>query len=77
MLAQPDRAGRDSKKKQSPAPYARHLTPDRLARCATLFKSLPHPPDAQDQRLLDALLDSWDRNNTVVVNLLLAVTEGG
>ena len=26
--------------------------------------------DAQDQRLLEALLDSWDRNNTILVNLL-------
>jgi uncharacterized damage-inducible protein DinB len=30
-----------------------------------------------DQKLLDALLDSWDRNNTIVVNLLRAVPEGG
>jgi len=35
-----------------------------------------HMPDAQDERLLDALLDSWDRNNTIVVNLLRAVPEG-
>jgi uncharacterized damage-inducible protein DinB len=33
--------------------------------------------DAQDQSLLDALLDSWDRNNTIVVNLLRAVPEDG
>jgi uncharacterized damage-inducible protein DinB len=33
--------------------------------------------DAQDQRLLDALLDSWDRNNTILVNLLHALPEGG
>jgi len=26
--------------------------------------------DAPDQRLLDALLDSWDRNNTILLNLL-------
>jgi len=30
-----------------------------------------------DQTLLAALLDSWDRNNTVLVNLLRAVPEGG
>ena len=30
------------------------------------------PTDA----LLDALLDSWDRNNTILVNLLLAIPEG-
>jgi uncharacterized damage-inducible protein DinB len=30
------------------------------------------PPD---QALLDALLDSWDRNNTIVVNLLCAIPE--
>ena len=27
--------------------------------------------------LLDALLDSWDRNNTILVNLLRAIPEGG
>jgi len=32
-------------------------------------------PDAPDQRLLDALLDSWDRNNTILVNLLRALPE--
>jgi uncharacterized damage-inducible protein DinB len=34
-------------------------------------------PDATDQQLLDALLDSWDRNNTILVNLLRALPEGG
>ena len=34
-------------------------------------------PDATDQRLLEALLDSWDRNNTILVNLLRALPEGG
>ena len=34
-------------------------------------------PDAPDQQLLDALLDSWDRNNTILLNLLRAVPEGG
>src|SRR5437879_1151892 len=34
-------------------------------------------PDATNQRLLEALLDSWDRNNTVLVNLLRALPEGG
>jgi len=33
-------------------------------------------PDA-DQRLLEALLDSWDRNNTIMLNLLRALPEGG
>jgi uncharacterized damage-inducible protein DinB len=35
--------------------------------------------DALDQRLLEALLDSWDRNNTILLNLLrvLTETEGG
>jgi uncharacterized damage-inducible protein DinB len=33
--------------------------------------------DAPDQRLLDALLDSWDRNNTILLNLLRAIPEGG
>jgi hypothetical protein len=28
--------------------------------------------DAPDQRLLEALLDSWDRNNAILLNLLRA-----
>lgn len=34
-------------------------------------------PDGPDQSLLEALLDSWDRNNTILVNLLRAVPPGG
>ena len=34
-------------------------------------------PDAPDQGLLDALLDSWDRNNTILLNLLRALPEDG
>jgi len=34
-------------------------------------------PDTTDQRLLEALLDSWDRNNTILLNLLRALPEGG
>ena len=30
-----------------------------------------------NQVLLDALLDSWDRNNTIVLNLLRMLPEGG
>lgn len=30
-----------------------------------------------DQTLFEALLDSWDRNNTILVNLLRIVPEGG
>jgi uncharacterized damage-inducible protein DinB len=33
--------------------------------------------DAPDQRLLELLLDSWDRNNTILLNLLQALPEGG
>lgn len=33
--------------------------------------------DAPDQRLIEALLDSWDRNNTILLNLLRALPEGG
>ncbi|MDT8068336.1 MAG: DinB family protein [Terriglobia bacterium] len=32
---------------------------------------------AETQTLLESLLDSWDRNNTILVNLLRAVPEGG
>jgi uncharacterized damage-inducible protein DinB len=31
--------------------------------------------DAPDERLLEALLDSWDRNNAILVNLLRAIPE--
>jgi uncharacterized damage-inducible protein DinB len=34
-------------------------------------------PGASDQSLLEALLDSWDRNNTILLNLLRALPEGG
>jgi uncharacterized damage-inducible protein DinB len=30
-----------------------------------------------EQSLLDAVLDSWDRNNTILLNLLRALPEGG
>jgi uncharacterized damage-inducible protein DinB len=33
--------------------------------------------EALDQRVLEVLLDSWDRNNTILVNLLRALPEGG
>src|ERR1039458_7773629 len=33
--------------------------------------------DSPDQLLLDALLDSWDRNNTILLNLLRALPGGG
>jgi uncharacterized damage-inducible protein DinB len=33
--------------------------------------------DAREQRLLEALLDSWDRNNTILLNLLGALPDGG
>ena len=32
--------------------------------------------NASDQRLLEALLDSWDRNNTILVSLLRAIPDG-
>jgi len=33
--------------------------------------------DALDQSLLEVVLDSWDRNNAILVNLLRAVPGGG
>jgi len=33
--------------------------------------------DVPNQRLLEALLDSWDRNNTILVNLLRALPNRG
>ena len=34
-------------------------------------------PAPASQNLLEALLDSWDRNNTILVNLLQALPAGG
>jgi hypothetical protein len=34
-------------------------------------------PDARDESLLEVILDSWDRNNTILLNLLRALPEGG
>jgi uncharacterized damage-inducible protein DinB len=33
--------------------------------------------NAPDQRLLEDVLDSWDRSNTILLNLLRALPEGG
>lgn len=33
--------------------------------------------EAPDTQLLEALLDSWDRSNIILVNLLRAIPEGG
>ena len=33
--------------------------------------------EARDTGLLDTLLDSWDRNNTILTNLVRALPEGG
>jgi uncharacterized damage-inducible protein DinB len=34
-------------------------------------------PSLHDHTLFEALLDSWDRNNTILVNLLRLVPDGG
>ena len=34
-------------------------------------------PDGPEQRLLEVVLDSWERNNTILTNLLHALPEGG
>ena len=34
-------------------------------------------PNAQDQSVLDVLLESWDRNNTILINLLNALPRHG
>lgn len=33
--------------------------------------------DARDHRLLDALLDSWDWNNTILLNLIRSSRRAG
>jgi uncharacterized damage-inducible protein DinB len=37
----------------------------------------PDMTDVRDQPLLAALLDSWDRNNTILINLLRVLPAGG
>src|SRR5262245_26005292 len=40
--------------------------------------NMSNPPDHRLlEALLEALLDSWDRNNAIMLNLLRAVPEGG
>lgn len=39
--------------------------------------SKAHDSMAHDEPLLEAVLDSWDRNNTILVNLLRVVPDGG
>ena len=34
-------------------------------------------PNKPDQRVLDLLLDSWDRNNKILINLLRALPQSG
>ncbi len=43
----------------------------------TLGINLLDMPDARNQDLLKALLNSWDRNNAILVNLLRALPAGG
>jgi uncharacterized damage-inducible protein DinB len=49
------------------------LFPGKKRMLPKLNNSSDAPPD---QPLLGALLDSWDRNNTILVNLLRAVPDG-
>jgi uncharacterized damage-inducible protein DinB len=34
-------------------------------------------PDARNQDVMETLLDSWDRNNTILINLLRAIPKAG
>jgi uncharacterized damage-inducible protein DinB len=34
-------------------------------------------PEDVNERLLDALMESWERNNTIMINLLRALPDGG
>ena len=52
----------------------RHLNPQLNFR---IMKRGLHMPDAPHQRLLEALLDSWDRNNAILLNLFRAIPDGG
>src|ERR1700685_2186669 len=44
------------------------------ANSASIIRDMSNIPD---QRLLGPLLDSWDRNNAILLNLLHALPEGG
>jgi uncharacterized damage-inducible protein DinB len=44
--------------------------------CGSTIAEIMSPAPA-DHDLLDALLDSWDRNNEIMLNLLRALPEGG
>ena len=49
-------------------------------RCVTMLcmnNRSADTPHAQDHNLLEVLLDSWDRNNTIMVNLLRALPQDG
>jgi uncharacterized damage-inducible protein DinB len=51
----------------------------RRTKSATIFpinQGDVHMSAAPDQNLLEVLLDSWDRNNKILVNLLNAIPEG-
>lgn len=41
-----------------------------------MLANLKNSSDAPDQHLLEALLDSWDRNNNILLNLLRALPDG-
>lgn len=45
-------------------------------RCRLFESMVGDMSDATDRPLLDALLDSWDRNNTILLNLLKVLPEG-
>jgi uncharacterized damage-inducible protein DinB len=57
----------------TPRPPTRPSGPN-LGYAAPVSTNLPTPHDGS---LLDALLDSWARNNTILVNLLRALPDGG
>ena len=54
---------------------ARGLSPRRIEQIAST--NGVDMSDALDRTLLEALLDSWDRNNTILLNLLRTLPEGG
>jgi len=51
---------------------------ERISRMVALSSTISEGmADTSDQNLLVAMLDSWDRNNAILVNLLRALPEGG
>jgi uncharacterized damage-inducible protein DinB len=53
------------------------VSADKIRYNFPIIKGMWIMSNTKDQNLLEALLDSWDRNNSILLNLLGAIPEGG